>query len=227
MPKRYDNNRILVFGDTHFPYEHPKTFQFLEDLRKDIKPDRVIHMGDINDIYSISNYPKDPDHPDSWHDEIKKARIKIRKLIHMFPKMEVLESNHDDRAYKKAVIAGVPREMLVPYSDILGAPEGWTWHRDLRLRSEKNKTHWYFAHTKTGTPLTVAKDLGCSVVLGHHHTKFGFETFKVSTRNIYGCYAGCLVSDTGHPFAYNKGTRGRPVQGAMAIIEGAPIMLPM
>ena len=223
MPKRYDNNCVLAFGDTHFPYEHKKMWSFLQSLKEHWDIDRVVHTGDLFDIYSISSYPKDPDHPDSWDDEIKRAREKAARLAEMFPKMEIMESNHDDRVYKKGRLAGVPREFLVPYREVVGAPDGWKWHRDLSIRSEANKKCMYFAHTKTGGALACAKDKGMTAVLGHHHSKFGAVAFRPDKRRtIYGVDAGCLISDRGAPYAYNKGDRGRPIQGAVILLEGTP-----
>lgn len=227
MPKRYENSVVLAFGDTHFPYEHKETFQFLEDIVETYEVDRVIHLGDILDVYSVSAYPTDPDHPDSWTEEIKKARKKVQQLASIFPEMEIMESNHDDRAYKKARLSGIPREYLVPYSKILDAPEGWKWHSELRIRCEETRDFLFFAHTKTGGALACAKDKGCTSVLGHHHTKFGMQGFKANKRTIYGVDAGCLVSDKGSPFKYNKGDRGRPIQGCVLIIEGVPMMVPL
>ena len=105
MPKRYTNNVVLAFGDTHFPYHHKYALEFLADLKSKYEPDRVIHMGDILDIYSVSSFPTDIDHPDSWTQEIKKARKVLKELYKIFPEVDVLESNHDDRAYKKSRVA--------------------------------------------------------------------------------------------------------------------------
>ena len=90
MPKRYDNNRILLFGDTHYPYAVKGWYDFLEGINTYYKPDRVICMGDLLDIYSVSSYPKDMDHPDSWTEEIKQARKDIAKLATLFPHINVL-----------------------------------------------------------------------------------------------------------------------------------------
>ena len=224
MPKRYNNNCVLAFGDTHFPYEHKGTWDFLKNLKESWDIDRVIHMGDLLDVYSVSSYPKDPNHPDSWDEEIKRARDKVARLAELFPRMEIMESNHDDRAYKKSRLSGVPREFLVPYKDVVGAPDGWKWHRDLTIRAEKNKKCMYFAHTKTGGAVACAKDKGMTSVLGHHHSKFGATGFKPGKKTIYGVDAGCLISDKGAPYSYNKGDRGRPIQGAVVLYEGYPIM---
>lgn len=223
MAKRYSNEKILAFGDTHFPYEHKDTLEFLKEVKSYYKPDRVVHLGDILDVYSVSSYPTDIDHPDSWSQEIKKARKVLSKLYELFPEVEVMESNHDDRAYKKGRVAGIPREYLVPFKDIIGAPEGWRWHESLNLTVDSTREKILFRHTMTGGALVAAKDLARTVVLGHSHTKFGVQAFSPRrNKTVYGVDAGCLVSDKGSPFKYNKGDRGRPIQGCVIIEHGEP-----
>ena len=228
MAKRRDNNVVLAFGDTHLPYQHKHMLEFLGDVNSTYKPDRVIHMGDLLDIYSVSSYPTDPDHPDTWSQEIKKARKILPELYKLFPNVDILECNHDDRAYKKSRIAGIPREYLIPFKKLVGAPEEWKWHMDLRITVDSTREQLYFAHTKTGGALVTAKDLGCSAFLGHNHSKFGASAFS-PTRNkmLWGVDCGCLVSDKGSPFKYNKGDRGRPINGCVIITEGVPLCIPL
>lgn len=228
MPKRYDNSVVLVFGDTHAPYHHKYTLEFLGDIASKYQPDRVIHTGDLLDIYSVSDYPKDPEHPDSWSQEIKQGRRFVSALSELFPKMEVMESNHDDRAYKKSRVAGVPREFLIPYNKVVGAPDSWKWHRDLTIRCESTRECMYFVHTKTGGSLVAAKDMGMTVAIGHHHSRFGAVAFRPKKSvTLWGIDVGCLISDKGAPYAYNKQDRGRPIQGCCVIIEGVPTMIPL
>ncbi len=226
--KRYTNNCILAFGDTHFPYQHKDALRFLKDVRDFYNPDRIVCLGDILDLYSISIYPKDIDHPDSWHDEIKKGRKQVSKLADLFPHMEVLSSNHDDRMAKKSRVAGIPRDCIVPYTTVIGAPDTWKWHRSLTLTVDSTREHIFFAHTIAGGALTCAKDLRMSVVLGHAHTKFGAEAFRPNKNKLlWGIDAGCLISDKGAPYSYNKMQRGRPINGCVIIQDGVPMNIPL
>lgn len=224
--RRYLNNTIMVFGDTHFPYERKGSLEFLRDVRDTYNPDRVVCTGDILDQYHISIYPKDLKHPDSWPEELKKSRKKIKLLSNIFPELQVLESNHDDRAYKKSRIAGVPREFLVPYRDVIGAPDSWKWHRDLTLTVDSTREQIFFAHTVAGGCLTCAKDLNMTVVLGHQHTKFAATGFRPRKKTIWGIDAGSLVSDKGSPYSYNKAFRGRPINGCVILRGGEPLLVP-
>jgi len=226
--KRYDNNIILAYGDLHAPYQHRHALEFLADINSDYKPDRVINLGDNLDMYSVSQFPKDVNHKDTWNDELKKGRKIIRKLGTIFPNQDIMSSNHCDRAYKKSRVAGVPREFMIPYSEVIGAPPGWKWSRDLTITVDATREQVYFAHTRTGGSVITSKDLGCTSVLGHSHTKFGMTAFSPKgKRVIYGVDAGCLISNKGAPFSYNKVNRGQPINGCVIIIEGTPRMLPL
>jgi len=225
--KRYSNNAVLWFSDTHAPYHHKKALEFLGDIASDFQPDRVVCGGDLGDIYSVSNYPNDIDHKDTWHDEVKGLRKFCKKLGALFPKMEVMESNHDDRAYRKSRTAGLPREFLVPYKDIIGASEGWKFHPSLDLTVDSNRSHWHFSHTINGTTISAAKYKGCNVCIGHKHSQFGATAFDTGRKLLWGVDGGCLISDKGSPFAYNKTQVGRPVRGCVMILEGIPHMIPM
>lgn len=226
MPKRYDNNRCLAFGDLHFPYAVKGWYDFLEGINTYYKPDRVICMGDLLDIYSVSSYPKDMDHPDSWTEEIKQARKDVAKLASLFPTMDILHSNHDSRVYKRSTLNGIPREFLVPYKQVIGAPEAWKFHNDLRITVDQDRSNWHFAHTINAGAAAASKQLGVSVAVGHSHTKFGATAFNNGKHNLWGVDTGCLVSDKGSPFSYNKNQIGRPIRGAVVILGGLPYLEP-
>ncbi len=225
--KRYDNESILAFGCTHAPYHHKDSLDFLRDINDFYQPDRVVHLGDILDIYSVSDYPKDISHKDTWTDELKKGRKFVQDLAKIFPVLDMMDSNHDSRAYKKSRVSGIPREFLVKYMDVIGAPEGWKLKPELRLTVDSTRDHWLFAHIKNGGALQCAKALNTSVCLGHQHTKFSCAAFDNGRKTIWGVESGCLISDKGSPFKYNKTQTGRPIQGAFMILSGTPIPLPI
>lgn len=227
MPKRYTNNSILVYGDIHAPYHHPDTLDFLRDTARTYSPDRIIDLGDDLDMYTVSDYPKDIEHEDNWNAEFKKGRKFIQQLGTLFPDQEVLSSNHCDRAYKKSRVAGVPREFLIPFLKVIDAPVGWRLKDYIRLTVDSTRQHWLFQHTMISGSLEAAKNLGVSVCLGHSHTKFGIQSFHNGFNHLYGVDAGCLISDKGSPFAYNKNQIGRPIRGCVVILEGIPQLVPM
>ena len=96
-----------------------------------------------------------------------------------------------------------------------------------KVRCEKDKSHWLIQHTIDSGALAAAKQLGTSVVIGHHHTRFGINAFNNGENILYGVDAGCLISDEGSPFKYNKTQIGRPIRGLVMIIDGKPELVRM
>jgi len=227
LPKRFNNNVILFVSDFHAPYHHHKTLDFLSRIKDQFRPDRIVHGGDHADCYSVSDYPKSLEHPDTWTTELKGIRKFTKDLAEIFPDIEMLESNHDSRLYKKARVAGVPRECLVKYLDMINAPPGWRLHSQLDLTVDADRSSWKFVHTINNGAFGAAKNLGVSVCSGHHHSKSGFQSFNNGKKVIYGVDSGSFISDKGHPYSYNKLDIGRPIRSCVIIIEGKPQMIMM
>ena len=85
--------RVLIISDTHIPYHVKELIPFLTELKKIVKPDKVIHIGDELDKHAMSFHDSDPDLP-SAGDELKLSIPVIKQLEKMYPKMDLLDSNH-------------------------------------------------------------------------------------------------------------------------------------
>ena len=224
--KRYQNSVVLFVSDFHAPYHHPKTLDFLSKINDQFKPDRIIHGGDHSDIYSISNYPTSVEHPDTWHQEVKGLRKFTKDLAEIFPELIICDSNHDARPYRKATASGIPREMILPYSKIIEAPDTWKWVPYYDLTVDADRSNWRFIHTMNGgSAINAAKYLGMSVCMGHWHSRSGCQAFNNGKKTIWGCDSGCFISDKGSPFKYNRTDIGRPIRSCVIIIEGKPQMV--
>src|SRR5690606_4604668 len=125
------NSRVLIISDTHTPYHHPDAIKFLAAIKKQHKPDRVIHIGDEVDYHAMSFHDSDPDLY-SASDELEKAIEAIHQIADLFPKVDVIESNHGSLAFRRAKAHGFPRQLIRPYKEVLGTP-GWNWHFDLTI----------------------------------------------------------------------------------------------
>ena len=86
------NKRILVISDLHVPFHHQDSFAFLQEIKKEYKPDFVINIGDLLDFHSINMHTHDPDLYSAGH-ELRVARGHIRALESIFPHMVEVESN--------------------------------------------------------------------------------------------------------------------------------------
>lgn len=216
---------ILIISDTHIPFENKYLFPFLKHLKSKYKKfDRVIHLGDEVDHAGLSFHDKDADMP-SAGDELRLALPKIKKLEKMFPKMDLLHSNHGSLAYRRAFKHGLPKAYIKNYNEYLQVGDGWKWHEDITLTTPLGKV--YFCHGKTADIFRHAQSLGMSAVAGHYHSSYGCRWYGNSLGLYYGLQCGCLIDNHALAFRYNKLQKARPVIGTAVIINGIPILEPL
>jgi hypothetical protein len=219
------NQSILVISDQHIPFAHPDLFIFLKAIKKKYKPDRVINLGDELDYHAISFHDSDPDLL-SPSDELKKGIAGLKIMMELFPKMDLMESNHGSLVYRKGKAMGLPRHVFKSYQDIVGAPRGWRWHSHLVVKMS-NGANCYFCHSKGSDVLKVSQAMGMSVVQGHSHSQFEIRYWGNSLGLYWAMTSGCLIDDDSLAYSYNKLTLKRPVIGTSVIINGIPKLIPM
>lgn len=218
------NNRILVISDLHAPYQHRDAIKFLSAIKEKYDPDRVISIGDEVDNHAMSFHPSDQSLY-SAGDELKKAREVIWEIEKLFPKVDVLESNHGSMAYRKAMVSGIPKEMLRPYKRVLDV-KGWNWHPDLVI-TLPNRQKCYFHHGKSANSLTFLKDTQMCCVQGHYHEKFNIHYHGTAEQLTWVIATGCLIDDHSMAFAYNNVNLKRPIIGCAMIIDSLPLLIPL
>lgn len=219
------NKSILFIQDLHAPYGHPDTIPFLKAINEKYKPDKVISVGDEVDFHSISFHEHNPDLL-SPGKELETAIEHLKPIMDMFPKMDIMESNHGSMVYRKGVALGIPRHVFKSYREILTAPKGWTWHDHL-ITKMSNGSLVYTCHSKGADVLKVSQSMGMSVAQGHHHEKFEVKYWGNSLGLYWGMTAGCLVNDKELSFNYNKVNLKRPIIGVGMAINGIPLLIPM
>jgi hypothetical protein len=69
-----------------------------ESIIKDVGPDILLHLGDQNDAYDVSEYDSDPTRKKS-SDENNQSKAVLHRLAQLAPKAHrvLLEGNHEDR----------------------------------------------------------------------------------------------------------------------------------
>jgi hypothetical protein len=219
------NSSVLIISDTHFPFAHPDTLDFLRAVAGFYKPDRVIHIGDEIDAHAMSFHTHDPDllSPSS---ELELAIKYLKVLYRLFPVVDVMESNHGSLVYRRAKAFGIPKSVIKSYREMLEAPIGWKWHKDLVL-TLNNGSKCYFCHSKGSDILRVSQSMGMSVVSGHEHSKFEIRYWGNPLGLYFGMVVGCLIDDNSLAYSYNKLVTKRPVIGIGVIVNGFPILVPM
>jgi hypothetical protein len=218
------HKKILVIGDTHFPYSHPECIEFLAKLNKYYKPDTVIHIGDEADYHSQNFHGVDPDLPSAF-DELEVTKSWIKRLEKIFPKMTLLESNHGSLVLRRAVANKMSRRFIKPYNDILEVNKKWEWKDKHIIKTDKNTI--CFAHQFSKDIAKAVKETSMCCVQGHFHTvsevKFVANDFALN----WGISTGCLVNKDSLSMAYMKVNVAKPILSCALITDGIPAITPM
>lgn len=215
---------VLVISDMHHPYHHPDTVKFLQALKNKYRFDRIICIGDEVDYHALSFHDSDPDLP-SAGDELENAKKSLKPLFKMFPKMDIVESNHGSMVLRQGLAAGMPKAVLRPYNEVLGAPRGWNWKFDVKVNTPMGKV--YFCHGKSGAAGRLASLYGMSAVQGHFHEKSQITYISTPEKLMFDMHVGCLADDKSLALGYNKINPKRPIVSVGVILNGIPHIIPM
>lgn len=218
--------RILVISDLHSPFYHKDTVKFLTAIKEKYDPDKVISVGDEVDNNAISFHDKDPDMPFSPSSELDKAVGHLVPLYQLFPKMDIMDSNHGSLVYRRAKWAGIPRRAIKSYQEILTAPNGWQWYNE-KIYTLPNKQKLYCSHGQSGKALKVSHDMAMNVIQGHHHSDFYIQYWSNPMNLFWAMSVGCLIDEKEKAFDYGRLARKRPLIGVGVIIDSQPKLIPM
>lgn len=216
----------LIISDTHFPYHHPDTFEFLNAAYQAYACEGVMHTGDMVDNHS-SSFHEIEYGTMSAKEEHDKAKKCVQDLYSMFPEMDVILGNHGIMSERKAKGAGIPLDHLKSYNDMYDLPEGWIWADNFYFKVN-DYGNCLLVHTMGANTLSNARSHSHNSIQGHHHGKFGIEYFADTEVLRWSMTVGCLVDPESPAFNYAKGaTLNRPIIGCGAIIEDEPCLIPM
>lgn len=215
---------ILVISDMHAPYSHPDTVPFLKALKAKYRFDKVVCIGDEIDGAAWSYHETNPDLPNAGL-ELSMAIEAMQPIYKLFPKVDVLESNHGSLVYRKAMSAGLPAAVVKSYRNQIGAPKGWNWFETLKLSTPLGPV--FFQHGISGSPGKLSNMYSMSAVQGHYHSKSQVTWISTPERLRFDMHVGCLIDDKGLAFKYNKLSPNRPIISVGVIVNGIGQIVPM
>ncbi len=203
---------MIVIGDMHIPFHHPKAIKWL--LKEIEKAENfygckatIISIGDLTDEpYRHSNHAKS--HFIESKEEIYKMTIKaINKLKKVVPEMIIVEGNHDDGACATAVRDNRDlRDIRTPHEKYPNMPKEWRYVPDLTITGTKDWLPIYMAHgltRNTTMKSCLASKKGMSCVTGHFHS-LSMVTSWVNSKAqiIFNAFTGCLVDSNSPAMEY-------------------------
>ena len=210
--------RVLSFGDTHTPFMLQKWFDWVLDIAEWYQPEKVVIVGDLTDNHALSRWPKNPE-ADNVPVEVDKARSQIKQITKAFPEVELILGNHDDRLKKRLYDIGLPERFGPSYRELYDLPDGWNIHPQ---GYECDGVYYYHGNKKGGQmpALAMAREIGQSVVCGHHHGVGGKNERRPIGRTLFGMDLGCGVDIESYGMYYNVNTQMQPVLGCGTVTDG-------
>jgi predicted phosphodiesterase len=213
----YDNltskeDRVLVVGDIHAPFELKGYFEFCKETYAKYNCNQVIFIGDIIDNHYSSYHEEDPDGMGGG-DELDRAIVDVKRWWEAFPKADVLIGNHDRIIMRKAFSSKIPKRWIKGFNDVLGTP-GWNWTERIVYNDVQ------FVHGEGGTARTKAKNDMQSTVQGHIHTQAYVEHMVGRNFAVYGMQVGCGVDGSTYAAAYAKNFRKQAISCGVILNNG-------
>ena len=214
-----DEERILVVGDLHCPFDHPKYLKHAVETYGKYNCTRVVMIGDIIDSHASSYHESDPDGL-SAGDELKQAKKNVAKWYKAFPDADVIIGNHDRIVSRKAFTAGIPKDWIKNYNDVLETPQ-WRWTERLVIGDIQ------FVHGEGGQASTKAKNDLMSTVQGHIHTKMETHWFVGANYRIFSCQVGCGIDRDAYALSYAKSFKKQALGVAVILGNNTCINVPL
>lgn len=165
-------DRLLLIPDTHVPFHDERAWALMMDVARALKPDTIIHLGDLGDFYSVSSHSKDPERMQGFSSELDAVREKRAELDSLGAKRKVfVEGNHCFRLIRYLHDKAPELAGIVSLDELLHLTENGWEHVPYRSYGRVGKL--YVTHdTAQGGKYSTARALETfqhSVAIGHHH----------------------------------------------------------
>lgn len=177
------------------------------------------------DKHALSFHDSDPDLM-SAGDELQATIKQLQPLYKLFPRLDLVDSNHGSMIYRKGLHHGVPRKYIRSYGEVLDAPKGWKWSNDLTIRVPGGE-QVYICHGLSSNIMKVVAQRGMCVIQGHYHTLASIGYLGNPNHLLWGLQVGCSIDSKALAFAYDRLNVSRPIISHGGIIDGQPRLFPM
>ena len=191
----------VVLSDLQIPWHDKEVvYGLVVPFIHDLKPQGIVLDGDIVDCYAISDFDKNPDHPDwTLALEQKEVGVLLGALgkVRTIEKKEWIDGNHEDRWRRIAWRNHKLKGMLKSFPEAFSLKEyGYQWHPygDHVMLGKLMVTHGELVRKHSADSGQAHFDrFGTSVLVGHTH-RLGVY-YKSDCRGVHAAYEnGCLCS---------------------------------
>lgn len=220
-----DPNNVFIIGDTHEPFCKQGYLEFCREQQERYNCGTVIHIGDLVDNHAVSYHQHDPSGK-SPGDEYKLALERCKEWYRVFPNVKICIGNHDALPFRKAFTAGLPKDWLKSYQEILQSPKTWEWD----FVHYVNGVIYQHGTGLSGEMASIncARENRQSTVIGHLHTVMNTRFLASYKDLIFGTSVGCGIDHEAYAFAYGKENTRKPVLACAVVLNGKlPINIPM
>jgi len=192
-----DGDRILVMGDTQFPYQDAKTLTALERFVYDYEPHVIIWDGDMYDFYPLSKYDQSPGRASNLQHELDIGQKIQERWANRFPNSEriLIEGNHEDRLRKYVwEHSGIASLRGLDPTSLLSAGGSWRvlpYGSQVRI-NDLIIEHGEAVRSKSAmTAWAMYTKRGMSGICGHTH-RFGVISNRTARGQHIYIENGCL-----------------------------------
>lgn len=216
---------VLVIGDPHEPFCKEGYLEFCREMQEKYDCGTVIHIGDAVDNHAISYHETDVSGMSAGQ-EFNLAKTKMKRWYYTFPEVRVCIGNHDALPFRKIFTAGLPKEWLKSYEELLEAPKTWKW--DFVHQHEGVIYQHGTGLSGEMASINAARENRQSTVIGHLHTVCNTRFLASYKDIIFGASVGCGIDHTKYAFAYGRENTRKPVLACTVVLNGEiPINLIM
>lgn len=180
--------KIIALGDTHIPFIDQEAYRAVIKFLKDFSPQKVIFLGDLLDLWVLSDFSRDPQRLNTLQEDIEKSHTYLVELREAIPKADLilLFGNHEDRArrYCWKIAPELSTLKILRLENLLGLDDlhikYYTRNNDYHREGQLLFTHGtVISQQSSVTGRRHLQKLGESTVVGHSHRLGSYYETKI------------------------------------------------
>ncbi len=206
----------IFWSDTHVPHYDRRAVKALLNFVKDIKPKRIVIMGDFLDFMSVSRWDKDPRETVTLQEEIVEAEYLLSLIREASKSSEIIYigGNHEERLTKflitkadSLIYLKKDEEDILSVPHLLGLREKGIEY--IPYHSHYQLHGWLFEHGNIArqhsayTAKGMVDRRGINVGMAHTHRAGTYYTTSFN-KTLQGVEFGCLIDIKGPAARYSK-----------------------